>query len=151
MYTRNVENVGKKGFGGKLSIVLVQKKKYFKIHARWVLSKVLANNAKSTSRSPSPIKVYMTSFFLSFPSHADQVAYARKDLKADFVLDMATLTGAQGIATGRYHASIVTNKEDWEQACVLAGRASGDLVVSSVHVHVYVFFFLFFFFTVLYT
>lgn len=29
-----------------------------------------------------------------------QVAYARKDLKADVVVDMATLTGAQGIATG---------------------------------------------------
>ena len=41
IYASNVENVEKKGFGGKLSIVLVQKKKtYFKIHARWVLSKV---------------------------------------------------------------------------------------------------------------
>ena len=29
-----------------------------------------------------------------------QVAYASKDLKADIILDMATLTGAQGIATG---------------------------------------------------
>ena len=29
----------KKGFGGKLSIVLVQKT-YFKIHARWVLSQI---------------------------------------------------------------------------------------------------------------
>ena len=29
-----------------------------------------------------------------------QVAYANKELKADVVVDMATLTGAQGIATG---------------------------------------------------
>ena len=43
---------------------------------------------------------------------------------------MATLTGAQGIATGQYHASILTNNEDWEIGCVKAGRSSGDLVVS---------------------
>lgn len=58
----------------------------------------------------------------------DGVAYARKDLKADVVVDMATLTGAQGIATGKYHASVVTNNEDIELASVRAGRASGDLV-----------------------
>lgn len=58
----------------------------------------------------------------------DGVAYARKDLKADVIVDMATLTGAQGIATGKYHASILTNNEDLELACVSAGRASGDLV-----------------------
>ena len=37
MYASNMENVEKKGFWGKISIVLVQKT-YFKIHARWVLS-----------------------------------------------------------------------------------------------------------------
>ena len=30
----------------------------------------------------------------------DGVAYASKDLKADVIVDMATLTGAQGLATG---------------------------------------------------
>ncbi len=30
----------------------------------------------------------------------DGVHYASKDLKADIIVDMATLTGAQGIATG---------------------------------------------------
>ena len=58
----------------------------------------------------------------------DGVAFARKDLKADIIVDMATLTGAQGIATGKYHASILTNNEDLELACVSAGRVSGDLV-----------------------
>ncbi|XP_052059690.1 probable aminopeptidase NPEPL1 [Mytilus californianus] len=58
----------------------------------------------------------------------DGVAYARKDLKADIIVDMATLTGAQGIATGKYHASILTNNEDLELACISAGRISGDLV-----------------------
>ena len=32
---------------------------------------------------------------------SDGVFYARKDLKANFIVDMCTLTGAQGIATGR--------------------------------------------------
>ena len=42
---------------------------------------------------------------------------------------MATLTGAQGISTGHYHAGIVTNSESYETACVKAGRWSGDLAV----------------------
>jgi probable aminopeptidase NPEPL1 len=32
---------------------------------------------------------------------SDGVAYANKDLKADIIVDMCTLTGAQGISTGR--------------------------------------------------
>ena len=61
-----------------------------------------------------------------------KVAYAKKDLNADIVLDMATLTGAQGVATGKHHASLLTNEEAWEPACAAAGKASGDLVVSTV-------------------
>lgn len=59
---------------------------------------------------------------------ADGVSYALKDLNADIILDMATLTGAQGIATGKYHAAVLTNSEEWEMACVKAGRKCGDLV-----------------------
>ena len=40
---------------------------------------------------------------------------------------MATLTGAQGTATGRYHAAILTNNETWEKECVESGKRSGDL------------------------
>jgi len=58
----------------------------------------------------------------------DGVAYAFKDLKADVILDMATLTGAQGIATGKYHAAVLTNNGPWEDFCVEAGLASADLV-----------------------
>ncbi|XP_076469917.1 putative aminopeptidase NPEPL1 [Babylonia areolata] len=58
----------------------------------------------------------------------DGVAYAQKDLKCETIVDMATLTGAQGIATGKYHASIVTNSDDMESLCTSAGRRSGDLV-----------------------
>uniref|UniRef100_A0A8C2GRM0 Aminopeptidase like 1 n=1 Tax=Cyprinus carpio TaxID=7962 RepID=A0A8C2GRM0_CYPCA len=58
---------------------------------------------------------------------SDGVVYANKDLSADIILDMATLTGAQGISTGKYHAAVMTNSEQWEAACVRAGRSSGDL------------------------
>ena len=44
---------------------------------------------------------------------SDGVAYARRDLKADIIVDMCTLTGAQGVATGRYHAAHMTNNEGW--------------------------------------
>ncbi|XP_031228785.1 probable aminopeptidase NPEPL1 isoform X3 [Mastomys coucha] len=59
---------------------------------------------------------------------ADGVSYACKDLGADIIVDMATLTGAQGIATGKYHAAVLTNSAEWEAACVKAGRKCGDLV-----------------------
>uniref|UniRef100_A0AAX7TCC2 Cytosol aminopeptidase domain-containing protein n=1 Tax=Astatotilapia calliptera TaxID=8154 RepID=A0AAX7TCC2_ASTCA len=58
---------------------------------------------------------------------ADGVVYASKDLAADIILDMATLTGAQGISTGKHHAAVMTNSEQWEAAVVRAGRSSGDL------------------------
>lgn len=56
-----------------------------------------------------------------------KVAYAKKDLKADVIIDMATLTGAQGIATGKYHAGLLTNSRLWEEAFLKSGRRSGDL------------------------
>jgi probable aminopeptidase NPEPL1 len=43
------------------------------------------------------------------------------------IVDMATLTGAQGIATGMYHAGIYCNTLPWEQITVSAGIASGEL------------------------
>jgi len=58
---------------------------------------------------------------------SDGVVYADKDLAADVILDMCTLTGAQGIATGRYHAAHLTNSEAWEAKTSAAGRFSGDL------------------------
>ncbi|XP_043233600.1 probable aminopeptidase NPEPL1 isoform X2 [Amphibalanus amphitrite] len=59
---------------------------------------------------------------------ADGVAYANKDLKCTTILDMATLTGAQGTATGKYHGALLTNEDTWEVLGAAAGRASGDLL-----------------------
>ena len=46
----------------------------------------------------------------------------------DVVIDMATLTGAQLVATGKRHAGVVSNSDEWEAAAVAAGKASGDTV-----------------------
>jgi probable aminopeptidase NPEPL1 len=51
---------------------------------------------------------------------------------------MATLTGAQGSATGKYHAAILTNSEKWEKTCVEIGKKCGDLcfpVVFAPEIH----------------
>lgn len=58
---------------------------------------------------------------------ADGCSHAARELGADVVLDAATLTGAQGVATGDLHAAIVSNDEAVEQALLAAGRATGDL------------------------
>ncbi len=58
---------------------------------------------------------------------ADGVSYAARDLAADVVLDAATLTGAQLIATGLVHAAVVTNDADLERTFVEMGHATGEL------------------------
>ena len=58
---------------------------------------------------------------------ADGVSYAARVAKADVVLDAATLTGAQLVATGLLHAAVVSNDAELEAAAVRAGQRSGDL------------------------
>jgi probable aminopeptidase NPEPL1 len=59
---------------------------------------------------------------------ADGVAHATKHIEnLDLVVDMATLTGAQLVATGKKHAGILCNKEEVESRAMEAGMHSGDL------------------------
>ena len=60
---------------------------------------------------------------------SDAVAHATKHYAddCDLVVDMATLTGAQLISTGKMHAGILANTEELEREAVRAGLASGDL------------------------
>jgi probable aminopeptidase NPEPL1 len=58
---------------------------------------------------------------------ADGCSYAARVLGATIVLDAATLTGAQGVATGDVHAAVVCNDDAVEQALLAAGRQTGDL------------------------
>merc|ERR1719367_1578089 len=64
---------------------------------------------------------------------SDGVCYADRDLKANFIVDMCTLTGAQGISTGRYHAAHLTNDGPTEEKASIAGRKSGDLTFPLVY------------------
>jgi probable aminopeptidase NPEPL1 len=58
----------------------------------------------------------------------DGVAYATRHLAPDLLIDIATLTGAQLVATGRRHAAVISNDDAAEAIAVAAGRSSGDLV-----------------------
>jgi probable aminopeptidase NPEPL1 len=58
----------------------------------------------------------------------DGVAHATKNIpNLELVVDMATLTGAQMVATGQKHAGILANKPELEVEAVAAGLRSGDL------------------------
>ena len=58
---------------------------------------------------------------------ADAVSYVGRRFKPDVIMDAATLTGAQLIATGYRHAAIVSNREGLEKRAVEVGRSTGDL------------------------
>lgn len=57
----------------------------------------------------------------------DAVSYAARVFKPDCIIDAATLTGAQLVATGHIHAAVVSNREGLEQLAVREGRRTGDL------------------------
>jgi probable aminopeptidase NPEPL1 len=58
---------------------------------------------------------------------ADGVSYAARDLKADVIIDIATLTGAALICTGNAVSCTVSNRDSLERLSVECGRATGDL------------------------
>ena len=35
-------------------------------------------------------------------------------LKSNLIIDLATLTGAQGPTTGKFHGAVLSNSEEWE-------------------------------------
>ena len=51
-----------------------------------------------------------------------------RHLRPALVVDIATLTGAQLMATGKAHAGVVANDARIEELAVRLGRSSGDLV-----------------------
>ena len=57
---------------------------------------------------------------------ADGVAWACKEIKPDWLLDMATLTGAALVSTGRTHSGVYTNSASLESAAVTSGLRAGE-------------------------
>lgn len=59
---------------------------------------------------------------------ADGLAWVCEHREPDLLLDLATLTGAQGVATGQHHAALVTPDADLEARLLDLGRSTGDLL-----------------------
>jgi probable aminopeptidase NPEPL1 len=57
---------------------------------------------------------------------ADGASYIARTYKPGVLIDAATLTGSQLIATGKYHAGIVSNDGELETSLIDAGLRSGD-------------------------
>lgn len=58
---------------------------------------------------------------------ADGVAYARQ-LGADYLVDVATLTGAVIVALGDYTTGAITNNDSWMQKVTEAAEDTGELI-----------------------
>ena len=59
---------------------------------------------------------------------ADGLAWTARNRQPDVMIDIATLTGAQSVATGKHHAALYSSDEELETQAVQAGKASGNLV-----------------------
>jgi leucyl aminopeptidase len=57
---------------------------------------------------------------------ADAIAYADQDLKADVIVDVATLTGAMMVALGKRHAGLFSNDDALALQLEQAAEASGE-------------------------
>jgi leucyl aminopeptidase len=58
---------------------------------------------------------------------ADALTYCVRDLVADRVVDLATLTGSIVVALGSTYAGLISNDDDWAQRVEAAGEATGEL------------------------
>ncbi|KAK6760434.1 hypothetical protein RB195_021778 [Necator americanus] len=101
---------------------------------------IVENNVTNTANKPDDVITMLSGKTVEINNTdaegrlilADAVYYSKHTLKADVIVDMATLTGAQSYVSGKYHAALLTNCEDWEQRVCMAGRLSGDLVAPMV-------------------
>lgn len=59
---------------------------------------------------------------------ADGLAWAVKYREPQEIVDLATLTGSQMVATGKNHGALVSNDEAFEAEVLAAGRSSGDVL-----------------------
>ena len=57
---------------------------------------------------------------------ADAIGYARKEKKASAIIDLATLTGAVGVALGEHAAGLWSNSEALKAALIEAASKSGE-------------------------
>ncbi len=61
---------------------------------------------------------------------ADVLCYAQQEVEADYILDIATLTGASVVGVGHYTSSIMANSEDMKALIVDMAKRSGELATA---------------------
>jgi leucyl aminopeptidase len=59
---------------------------------------------------------------------ADGLAYAVKNLKPDYLIDIATLTGSATLGLGKQYAALYSRNHKWINELRVAGENSGDRV-----------------------
>ena len=59
---------------------------------------------------------------------ADGLAYAVKNLKPDYLMDIATLTGSATLGLGKQYAALYSRNQKWMKELREAGELSGDRV-----------------------
>ncbi|MCU1672346.1 MAG: Leucyl aminopeptidase [Frankiales bacterium] len=57
---------------------------------------------------------------------ADAIVYADRDLEADVIVDVATLTGAMPVALGKKHAGVFASDDQLAEQLLAAAEASGE-------------------------
>jgi len=57
---------------------------------------------------------------------ADTLAYAQQEVKADYIFDIATLTGASVVGVGHYTSSVMGNSEEVKDIVIKAAKISGE-------------------------
>jgi leucyl aminopeptidase len=58
---------------------------------------------------------------------ADALTYCVRELEAERVVDVATLTGAVLVALGSTYAALISNDDDWAELVRAAGERTGEL------------------------
>jgi probable aminopeptidase NPEPL1 len=60
---------------------------------------------------------------------ADCLSYCARTYKPHVLIDAATLTGAQMVATGLLHAAVISNRDELDKLAIKIGKETGDLAV----------------------
>ncbi|HHB94558.1 MAG TPA: leucyl aminopeptidase, partial [Campylobacterales bacterium] len=57
---------------------------------------------------------------------ADTLCYAQQEVKADYIFDLATLTGASVVAVGQYTSSIMGNSDEVNNIVLKYAKSAGE-------------------------
>jgi len=61
---------------------------------------------------------------------ADVLCYAQQEVKSDYIIDLATLTGASVVGVGHYTSSVMGNSEKLKSLMVDMAKRSGELATA---------------------